>query len=396
MKKQLTNSAMRVLGLAAAMTVTFALVNEADAGTRHWVPGGDTNNPNEYANDLNWSDGQYPGGGSEGEQVLIVGTDGDRSEISSDLSGNVPDAAYFWVGLNADGKAVQGSGQLDILGSGYLSLSGTQAKIGEAVDGNATGTINLKGGTYEHGGNSASGHRIILGAGGNGNTGTGIINVESGTFDAGRNLSIGGYADSTSGSLGHGELNISGGTVDLDGGTTYVSNDYNDNDNTSGIFHVEGAGATRIHGARDMEFKNAGTLKLGFDNSTDGVQKIEVNNTDENGSGDVRFESGSTLDLYFTGDPLYNQTWEVMSWVGNLEDLSGTDLFGAADTLTMDDVPLAFADGVAAEDWDVNFYKNEVVSGGYMTVTAVPEPGSLALLLFGAALLFTGRRRRRK
>ena len=211
------------------------------------------------------------------------------------------------------------------------------------------------------------------------------LNIYGGTFNTSDDIEVRGEYYSKA------EVNVYGGAFSAEhAGVGYAAGD-NLDESGVGIFNVAGSGSSSIQfdrsGGNGWTF-DGGTLQIGIDSG--GVTAIEVLN------GDVMMKSESILDVSFLDSfEEYGTSWGVMEWSGSLVDSAGNNLFTQAgsDHLTLDDVPLSFAAGVDPSKWNVDFYQTD---SGTMTVTAVPEPGSLALLLVGTGLLSIGRRRRRK
>lgn len=380
--------------------------------------------------------------------------------------------------------AVRNGGTVDFDDDTSLALAGAvdaqvlinRFFLGAPGSGSNSGTLNVSGG-HLNATQSGAGVNTTLGRGQDG-----TLNISGGIVEVGQRVFAG------SGLNGHGEINLSGGVLNIYRGgnsgimtpadiTTYgrPSLDLGDDDGdgavdeegmpientTSGILNIsggefrtrghvalgkygmvdiQGSGATSIgigsQGSLDGAWLQyaGGTLRAGVD--AGGITPILIDDVDDDGQGDVRFESGTFLDPYDLGDAVQSVWHTVMEWDGTLVE-NGLAL--TADALSEGwemqvdgnllqvrlPGPPGFlpgdynADGVVdAADYTV-FRDNEgqdsaVLNGngsGAPTVgaadyalwantygsslpsaTAVPEPGSVLLLLAGVAL--AGRRRK--
>lgn len=211
--------------------------------------------------------------------------------------------ARIHVGYDADGR-------FDITGSGYtLGSTGTGGQSSIGANGN-TGTLNMDGGATINYGAAL----VYVGNAGS----TGIVNVVNGS-----RMIFGRENNGVSGRIGfsggYGEVNIvdngrfltrAGVVLGLSGGI--------------GLFSVEGAGGQvgiGSEGSVDGSWTQYAGSTLRSRVSDSGITTIQVVDKDGDGTGgDVTFNSGTLLDVGFTGFDGENGSWDVMTWEGTLTD----------------------------------------------------------------------------
>ncbi|MDF7797971.1 hypothetical protein P4C99_00750 [Pontiellaceae bacterium B1224] len=291
------------------MTLLMAGVNAEAIVT--WKGGGADQN---FTTAENWSEGAVP----------VVE---DIIEISGPYTVTIDNDVRF-DRLSLNGKAV-----LDIK-AGNVSSSKSGAHLTDSYGGGSAATVNQYGGMFN------IGHRLHLG---NGAGGAGVYNLFDGELIVSRggrsslNPGVGNASLEIGDARGSGALNISGGRMITRGGL-YVG--------PQGMFSVLGAGASEIGIGSDKNCdghwiqQGGGILKVGIDDSPQGVTKILVDYVDgTGGGGDVVFEAGALLDVSFLGK-FKRGKFVVMEWEGTVKDLG-----------------LKFAPSVNTSEWD--FYIDE-------------------------------------
>lgn len=249
----------------------------------------------------------------------VVEFDDDTSlALAGAVDGQVTINRFF---LGAPGSG-SGDGTLNVSGgvlSANQSGAGVVTTIGRAQD----GTLNISGGSVN------VGHRVFVGSGVNGH---GEINLSGGSFivSRGGNSSIMTAEDITAYGRPSFELGDDDGDTDPENTTTGIFNISGGEFLTRahiaigkyGTIDVQGSAATQIGiGSQNSLdggwFQYAGgTLRAGVDGG--GITPILIDDVDDDGQGDVRFEAGTFLDPYDMGDALQNVWHTVMEWDGTL------------------------------------------------------------------------------
>lgn len=211
-------------------------------------------------------------------------------------------------------------------------MSGTQIQLG--LDAGSFGQYNLSGGSLTFGRESGGNSGFI------GDGGTGELNISGGVFRTRAGIRLGRVTG-----VGNGTFNVIG----------------------SGASEI-GIGAHNNLAGRWTQYAN-NTLRFGID----GGGATMINIVDDNGAGgDVFFADGALLDVGFVSGTVAG-TWTVMQWAGTLTNEG-----------------LIFSESVDTSIWSWGIVGNE------LQLTAIPEPGTYALI-FGSAMLLIalGVRRRR-
>ena len=206
-------------------------------------------------------------------------------------------------------------------------------------------------------------------------TGTSTFIMSGGTF-GGTRTNVGQVG--TSGYVGAGLFEVSGGSVDVTAGSMTV--------NKTGTFRVIGSDATKVDLAgksgADIKFdvKIGGTLNMQLDDS--GITNIKVHNTysvtnpNYDLDGIATFESGSILD---------------MGWETGATPTVGTYLLLVADIIVDNGLALKAGQDVAdGGDWDIVWG----TGSDTLSVTYVPEPATMVLLGLGGIGVLIRRKRR--
>jgi hypothetical protein len=196
-------------------------------------------------------------------------------------------------------------------------------------------------------------------------SGTGALDVTGGSFTIFRET---GGLSVTVGDGGNGSVAVSGGSFSTRAGLDVGA---------TGVFEVVGSGADAIGigsaSSVDGNWTQAtgGVLQVGIDSG--GLTTIVIHD-EAGGSGtSATFASGSILDVGFIDSPMAG-TWTVM-------ELENADLTDNGLTLAP----------TVSPDWSFNIDNSG--TNGLLTVTFVPEPGSMLLTSLGCLLV--GFRRRR-
>ena len=358
MKKQLMNS-VKLLG-CGVLTMTFAHLSMADAVYTSGVTG-------NWEVSGNWT-GATGATGIPGsaDTVIINGTDTnvtfdgsswqylvDNSLLTSGTTGEYRYNLYR-QGTGAGTNTVT----FDYGNANTMRTTNSSAQlVGSSSGSNNTlnhvsGNTIFETNTFHIGEKSGS---------------TGSLNITGGTLtiqreSAGNSLNVG--------VAGTGGLQISGGSFLTRAGATIGEN---------GTFSVQGSGVTEIgiggSGSVDGRWiqSSGGLLDIGVD--AGGLTKILVH--DEGGSGtSATFESGSLLGVEYLSGFSGLGTWTVLEVEGG----------------TITDNGLAFAGGVDTGIWSFNIDNSG--ANGILTVTAIPEPGTFAMLAGCVALAWIVVRRR--
>jgi hypothetical protein len=343
-----TTSSRRISGRLAACLLAACLAAPL-AYAERWTGLGDGVN---WEDPANWNNDVLPASGGSPTLGTATIANGGSVNLSSTQSINIAR-----IGAGADT-----SGTLNILAGANLTataLSTDPGGISRVASGGGTGTINQSGGSTKY-------HMLQLGLSA-GSTGT--YNLSGGSFEIARTVKS---VSLHVGEDGTGTFDISGGSFATRGGLVLGTE-------TTGIgtFRVNGSAATSINvgsigNTSGFWTQNAGsTLDLRFD--AGGVTKIFIDQVGDSG-GDVTFSLNSFLNVDFLSGPAFG-TWVVMEWEGAVTNQG-----------------LAFANTVDTNIW--SFSINEV--NKTLSVTAVPEPSTLALVALAALGLIAARRRRNR
>lgn len=331
---------------AAAFAVAIAAVPGTSAQAALYTGAGIDD---EYSTAANWDDNAVPASGS-----------------TQDING------AFTVERSVDSVAgrtfISGGATVNVTGGTHndnQSGSGTRNFLGRG----STGTINQSGGDH------LIGHLLSIGGGGANGNGAYYLTNGSLTIYRGSNSIIDGANPQGRPSLevsdeeaaGSGLFEISGGSLATRGGVGV---------GTTGVFSVVGSNATSIGIGSDQSLSGAwlqqagGTLKAAID--AGGITSIFLDEVDA-APVLAEFLSGSVLDLGFDGIAPIAGTWTLLE----------------AENADITDGGLGLS-GATASGW--SFDVDNSGANGLLTATyAIPEPTSMALLVFGS--LFLGRRR---
>ena len=317
--------------------------------------------------------------------------------------------------LTADvtaGGAVVNTNGFNITIGQALVHSGSGTDGGLNVEG--TGVLTLTGvNTYNGATTINSGATLQLGNGATGGDGT--ISSSNGITDNGT-LIYNRFGDLTSGVA----ITGTGGVVKIGAGIELLSANNNYTGGTSvtaGTLEVSG----QLSGTVSVSVSNNATLELASNNTLNGFAHLslsagtlQVVASENQYLGDLTVGAGvSTLSLGATGDILnfldssantWTGTLAITNWNGNGADLGG----GGSDQILFTEAngtTPAFL--TSAELADISFV-NPTIDGVAHTstygavqladgelVAAIPEPGTWAMMLAGAGMLFVLRRSRR-
>lgn len=297
------------------------------------------------------------------------GADADWNTAANWLGGSTPandDYAYI------DGHAVSVGAQTAYISATYITNGSVTVNSGGHL--RAAGGGNFHSTQIGIGSGNAGSYNVTGGTGevrwsevGKDVGSTGIMTVSGGTLKATGSPTPGGFslflgANVAGTDAGTGSLVISGdGTLEITDGVRLGSSE----GSGTGNFGVLGSSGTMSIGS--WEQNGGSTLDLGVD--AGGLSVINIS------TGPATFESGAFLDVdYFNGGAGVG-TWTVM-------EVAAGDIV---------DNGLAFAAGVDTDIW--SFAVDNSGANGVLTVTAIPEPGTLGLIAaFGGGILLIRRR----
>ena len=252
---------------------------------------------NSWDNTANWLGGALPstGTGTTGDSVLIENGANNYALYTSSEGTRYYKALV--VGRNDDAR-------LDVTGGLLIPDDGSSDfVVGSA---GSQGELNISGGELRPGSNTS----LV----GTGDGSVGVVNISGGTLTLGRESSgISGYIGDSGGT---GTVSISGGTFRTRAGLVLGNSG-------TGIFDVQGSGASKIgigyyNSVAGLWTQNPGsTLKSGIDSG--GITPVEVVEYNSDG-GSVTFNNGALLEPYFVGDYVETNAWTVMTWDGSVTD----------------------------------------------------------------------------
>jgi autotransporter-associated beta strand protein len=311
-------------------------------------------NPSLQAVNFNTSGGGYTLSGSGGGTLTLAG------------SGGAPATINVASGSHTISAPVALATNLNVTGSGQMTISGTIAKSGTATVALAkygSGTLVLAGTNTYDGGTTIDGGTVSVSADGNLGTGgltftatgTGVLQITGSTFTSAKPVTLNGT-----------------GTFELD--------------NTD-----SGSLSGNISGAGGLMKTGSGSLTLTGSNGYQGVTTVSggtltagtVTSLPDGGAFDIG--AGGTLVLM--GDGLSNS---LMPYHAASAAMVCPAVPGAADeSVTVSGGFVAQPQAAAASDLPAP-------AGGSFNPAAVPEPGTLALLVAGAVGLLAAAWRRRK
>jgi len=333
----------------------------------------------DWANPANWNSGYVPFGAESAFSIL----DGVAPAI---ISSAVPSVGRI---------ILEGGGQLEIAAGGNLNV--TSAHNGQCViayGAGTTGSLLMSGGTATIGGT------FYTGLMGNGtltvNSGTvnanGIAVIASAASSTGFAVMNGGVmnvaADFTVGDFGTGGLTLNGGTLNANGGWTMVGR----RPGVLGTLLVDGG-----------DFNSTGNLFIG----AEGTGILTVNSGSVNLGGWLigsKYNAGATADLVINGGVVSASSMDLSGLGAVTLDLNGGLLITRSGVL-LEDADSTFYIGagelrfdgsaygdVLAQVSGSNFIYDDTMSvtdnGTYISVTSIPEPATLGLMVFfgGAAI----------
>jgi len=267
------------------------------------------------------------------------------------------------------GNVLLGSGTLTIGGSGTATYAGSISGSGALIK-NGAGKQTLAGSS------SYSGNTSV-------NLGTLLVNNTAGSATGSGAVTVGATGSTSYGTLGGGAGAATGGTLISLGGATkqvYAAN-------AVGI--IEGAVTVNQFGHL-APGNSVGTTTVGA-LTLDGGSVLDWEfNLNANDFVDVQVLAGSTGTLTFagtTGINLYQEGTTTAFTTAGLYNLFGYDAlsgFNAATSLSVLNADAGYT-YTFINDTDNNLIQ--------LNVAAIPEPGSLALIGLGAAMVFFRRRR---
>ena len=244
-----------------------------------------------------------------------------------------------------------GGGSL-LINGGNVQWSGRFNSIGTDP---GTGSVTITSGSLTVDYGAGASHAFNVGNG----TETGLLDQQGGTVSAlndNDEIKIGNQVAATGTYIISGGILNAGTIINGSGGT--------------GTFHVIG---------------NAGSINtVGYNQSSTSTLELDINGISPiDASGNVSLDG--TLDVEFTSTPTVGQTFSIIQYTGNL-----TGTFASFDNLVdsplgPDSVELAISYGFGNDDQ----VQLEVIS-------AVPEPATIGLLIFGCVAILPIIRRRRK
>jgi hypothetical protein len=360
------NNALRLTAFAAL----FALLPEPASGQNTFQEVTLDSGYYRLENTDNWSGGVLP----DTTQGVINSTTAARLVSASDWdvvqNGGVVGVSNVGTSITLTDTTWQING--GTLGDQSLSLSGTSL-----VTVNSGGTI------------GAAGNRDITVSSG------ATIQMNGGTVSGGDQFVMNGGTVQGNGTINMNDIEaLGGGSLTLTNGTITVVNNFGgraQNDNGGGTYNLSNLTL------------NAGTFKVLSDNSTvqlnlEGTAAGSVTFGDWATSGfdatadqriAIDFDSGTGMTLSMTSPSraltLASGSWTAGQWAEALwtnDQLTynGLDSGDYGDWATV--TTTGFGDG--------NLFD---LSGGTLSVTAIPEPGSFGLVALGLAVLFGFRRR---
>lgn len=341
--KQISQFLMAIAVLALAMGgVTHAA---------NWDGGGDGTS---FEDDVNW--------------------DPDAPDATRDINGAF--TVTRDVDINVNRTFVRGGAVLNLTAGNHTDGQ-SGASIYNFVGNDSAGTVNQSGGDYN------IGHALRVG-GGNADS-DGAYNLSGGSLNVfrGSNSNIIGTVGRPSLQVGNPSTGGSG-LLEISGGSLVTR--FGSHLGDGGVFSVVGSGATSIaignnnNGDGNWVQRAGGTLQAAID--AGGLTPIFIDDNGDDGAGIfAEFEAGSLLDVSFDGIAPVAGTWTVLELEnGDIETL------GSGTATGMATLGLALS-GSTASGWSFNVDNSG--ANGLLTVSYIPEPTSLALMMCGgmAALL---------
>lgn len=395
----LTTAALLSAGQAHALNLTYS-------GTDKWEV------------ETNWNPALIP---IDVDSVVIDGIDGDSGHVTFDTD--------TWVFLTDNGYLNSPTEyRINLL---RICNFGTDSALFDFGDDNTIRTTNA-GVTYIGSGSGSNGTLTLLSGQiiaesarsyiGEKENANGLLDIQGGSYTSGREQ---GGNSLWVGDEGSGTLQISGGSYFSRAGVVLGGN---------GVFDVIGTGPDSIgigsYNSVDGKWTQEGRGLLRFGIESEGATSIFVDDVDDNGGGDVIFDSGAVLEPYDLGDALEDTWYTVMTWDGTLTDnglllsddavdagwefqFAGNELQvmlagavvvlpgdangdGKVDLLDLSilasnfqgtDTPYDFSQGDFTNDGVVDLLDLSVLASNFGTDTTVPEPAAVALLALGAVSL---------
>lgn len=315
------------------------------------------------------------------------------------------DGSSFDDGLNWDGSVVPATaeiaaGPFTVTRNADVSIDRTFVSGGS--------TLNVTGGTQNDGRSGASIYNFV------GNSSAGTVNQSGGDYGIGHALRIGGGDANSDGAynLSGGSLNVfrgsnsniigtvgrpslqvgnpstgGSGILEISGGSLVTR--FGSHLGDGGVFSVVGSGASSIaignnnNGEGHWVQRAGGTLQVAID--AGGLTPIFIDDNGDDGAGIfAEFEAGSLLDVSFDGIAPVSGTWTVLELENNDIEISG---MGTATGMTTLGLALS---GSTSGGWSFNVDNSG--ANGLLTVSYIPEPSSLALMMFGGMAAILRRR----
>ncbi len=363
-------------------------------------------------------------------------TDGEiRNDVGSTISsiaGLVTVEGASRVNLTAGGSmalngGLAGSGDLAKIGASTLSLGGPNTMTGALLISNgivrttaagalspaaalglaAGATLDLNGISQAVGSLSGGGGTVALGAG----TLTAGVNNASTAF-AGAITGTGGLVKDGAGTLAlsgastyTGPTRVMAGVLELTGGVSMASATIQID---SGASLVATGMASTLHLAAGMELKGSGSFAGGLITDSGSTVRPGSSPGTLNASGDWQMDAGSTLEVEING-LMAGTGYDQLAFTGGSLALNGPELSILLGFAPSPGNSFAIVTGLSGFDPGVNGTFNGWADGGTVnvsgtdfridyepteiTLTVVPEPGSLGSLGFLAAALLLRRRR---
>ncbi len=336
-----------IVAIAACILLIPAVSSNADVWTGLGADDLWTTVDNWNDNELPSASDTYVGNGSSSSNPATINSTVaiNRLWIGQNASGDA-ESGYVTVTTGSDfstanqlrvGHVAGSYGELNIEG-GAVRVATGNSNAAWIIGASGTGAVNITGGSFTGQGGS---DETLLGTG----SGTGIMTVsDAAVVTLNESFTVGGGAGS--------------GTLVLDGSITAGGSDFVNNR----------GGNNRI------QFLNNSTFRAIIDQAAiddPGVMRQILFTSSQNSNSNILFDDGSLLDLKFaSGVTPTPGTWTLVTTAAGLTDNG-----------------LALGPGVDS-GWSFS------TANKMLTVTFIPEPGTIALLAAGAALILPLRRKK--